>query len=405
MTTHRILIVDDTPLNLKMVSAALGSGGYQIETATNGSMPLERSTTVRPDLFILDVMMPDMDGYEVCRRLRRMSAFAQHPILVLTANDSLEERVHGLEAGADDYMSKPFQPLELQARVKALLRRVSATPVQPQVSIQNETLALFSLRGGVGVSTLATNLAVGLAQIWNQPVALVDLALLSGQSALMLNIPLRTTWGDLAAHAIYDIDYDLLQQVLMPHTSGVHVLASAARPEQSELITGEKVVHVLSILRQHYAYVILDLPHDFSDTTLAGLDSANTVLLVLAPEIASVRATACALDVFAKLDYAPDKLLLLLNSTVEHGGLVRKDIELALHRPIAQALPYAAETYLSALNRGVPPVLDQPSKPLGAILERWAFHLSREEQQMQRPPNPTPAWQRVVQSNYARKTR
>ncbi|EFO80199.1 response regulator receiver [Oscillochloris trichoides DG-6] len=404
-TAYRILIVDDTPLNLKMVSAALASGGYQIETATTGHMALDRAVTFRPDLFILDVMMPDIDGYEVCRRLRRMTTFAQHPILMLTANDTLEERVRGLEAGADDYMSKPFQPIELQARVKALLRRVPLPAIQPQAAIQNETLAFFSLRGGVGVSTLATNLAVGLAQIWGQPVALVDLAFISGQSALMLNLPLRTTWGDLANPALHEIDYDLLQQVLMPHTSGVHVLASAARPEQSELITGEKVAHVLRLLRQHYAYVVLDLPHDFSDTTLAGLDSANTVLLVLAPEIASVRATACALDVFAKLEYAPDKLLLLLNSTVEQGGLVRKDIELALHRPIAQALPYASEIYLSALNRGVPPVFDQPSKPLGAILERWAFHLSREEQRTQRPAAPTPAWQRVAQSSYARKTR
>lgn len=391
----RILIVDDTALNLKMTSLALGPAGYEIDTAPNGRAALDRAVLFQPDLIILDVMMPDIDGYEVCRRLRRMPAFTQRPILMLTANDSLEERVCGLEAGADDYMSKPFQAAELQARVRALLRRAAPATLQPRTA-QGRSLALFSLRGGVGVSTLATNLAVGLAQIWNEPVALVDLALASGQCALMLNLPLRATWGDMAELPFAEIDDELIDQVLISHTSGVRVLAAAARVEQSELITGEKVRYTLDLLRARFPYVVLDLPHDFSDTTLAGLDSADKIILLLAPEIASVRAAISALDVFAKLDYPAEKVILLLNSTVGQGGLARAEIEKALRRPIAQALPYAAELYLSALNRGVPPVLELATKPLGGILERWAFQLSAEEQRAKRPPDPTPAWLRVT---------
>ncbi|NTW97271.1 MAG: response regulator, partial [Oscillochloris sp.] len=330
---NRILIVDDTPLNLKMVTAALTPGGYEIDTAPNGRAALDRAALFQPDLIILDVMMPDIDGYEVCRRLRRMPAFTQRPILMLTANDTLQERVNGLEAGADDYMSKPFQPAELQARVRALLRRTAPAPIPP-LSVQSRTIAVFSLRGGIGVSTLATNLAVSLAQIWGDPVALIDLALTSGQSALMLNLPMRTTWGDLVNLPLADIDADLLDQVLIAHTSGVRVLAATARAEQRELITGEMAGYVLNQIRHRYAYVVLDLPHDFSDTTLAGLDSADQVLLLLAPEIASVRAAACALDVFTKLNYPTEKVTLLLNTTVEQGGLARKDIEMTLHRPI-----------------------------------------------------------------------
>jgi pilus assembly protein CpaE len=404
MTTSagRILIVDDTPLNLKMTTLALSAGGYEIDTAPNGRAALERAVAFQPDLIILDVMMPDIDGYEVCSRLRRMPAFTQRPILMLTANDSLEERVRGLEAGADDYMSKPFQAAELQARVRALLRRAAPAPVQT-LAARGRTIALFSLRGGIGVSTLATNLAAGLAQIWGERVALVDLALTSGQSALMLNLPLRTTWGDLTDLPLAEIDGDLLDQVLMAHGSGVRVLAATARAEQSELINGETVRYTLDVLRQRYPYVVLDLPHDFRDTTLAGLDSADEIVLLLAPEIASVRAAVCALDVFAKLDYPDEKVTLLLNTTVAQGGLARGDMEKALRRPITQALPYAAEPYLSALNRGVPPVIEQATRPLGAVLERWAFQLSAEAQRTRRPANPTPAWLRVAQSAQPRK--
>jgi len=236
----RILVVDDSPINLKLVGAALAPAGYEIITAQNGREALQRVEGIEPDMVILDVMMPELNGYEVCRRLRQRANLGQLPIMMLTANDSLEERINGLEAGADDYMSKPFEVPELQARVKALLRR--AAPAQPVVATrQGKVIAVFSLRGGVGVSTLATNLAAGLAQLWGQPTALVDLVLASGQSALMLNSPLRHTWADLAESSVGEIDGDLVESVLLSHACGTRVLAAAARPEQSELITAEKV--------------------------------------------------------------------------------------------------------------------------------------------------------------------
>lgn len=396
----RILIVDDTALNLKVIGAALAPGGYELDTAASGREALNRAALFQPDLIILDVMMPDFDGYEACRRLRHLPSFGQRPILMLTANDSLEERVQGLEAGADDYMCKPFQPAELQARVKALLRRVPPAAGAP-LTAQGRTIACFSLRGGAGVSTLATNLAAGLAQLWGGPAALVDLALTSGQCALMLNLPLRATWADLATDSIAELDAELLGQVLMSHPSGVRVLAAAARPEQSELITGEHVRYVLGLLRARHAYTVLDLPHDFSETTLAGLDQADEVLLILAPEIASVRAASCALGVFDQLDYRPEKITLVLNTTADRGALGRKEMEAALRRTITYVLPYAPEIYLSALNRGVPPVLEQAGKPLGSVLERWAFQLSAPAHRAQRPASPTPAWQRVAQASRA----
>lgn len=393
---QRILIVDDSVMNLKVVSASLAPAGYELVTAQNGREALERAETSQPDLIILDVQMPEMNGYEVCRRLRRNPAFSARPIMMLTANNSLEERVHGLEAGADDYMSKPFETVELQARVKALLRRLVPASAAP-ISVRGKTIALFSLRGGVGVSSMATNIAVGLAQLWAGQTALADMSFLSGQSALLLNLPLRTTWGDLAPKAAEEIDADLLERVLLSHPSGVRVLAAAARPEQSELISSEKVASVVGVLRDRFPYVVLDMAHNFSDPTLAGLDSADQILLVLAPEIASVCATACTLDVFDQIGYSREKITLVLNNPFERGGLARKDIEATLKQPITTVLPFGGDAFLSALNRGVPPVLEHPAKPLGAALEDWAFALSSEEHRKKRPERPSPALQRVAQ--------
>jgi pilus assembly protein CpaE len=398
----RILVVDDSPINLKLVSAALAPAGYEITTAQNGREALQRVEALQPDLVILDVMMPELNGYEVCRRLRQRANLGQLPIMMLTANDSLEERISGLEAGADDYVSKPFEVPELQARVKALLRR--AAPAQTALETrQGKVIAVFSLRGGIGVSTLATNLAAGLAQLWGQPTALVDLVLASGQSALMLNSPLRHTWADLAEPSVGQIDGDMLDNVLLSHTCGARVLAAPARPEEGELISAEKVTHVVGLLKDHYEYVVLDLPHDFSDTTLAGLDAAHHVLAMLAPELASVRAMACALEVFEHLDYSSDRVSLVLNTTFERGGLARKDIEATLRRPIAMALPYMPEPLVSAINRGMPPVLDQANKPAGAVFEDLSLFVSKDEQRSARPARPTEAWQRVVQRQQRRR--
>jgi pilus assembly protein CpaE len=402
----RILVVDDSPFNLKIITASLSPSGYELITANNGREALERADAIQPDLIILDVMMPDLDGYEVCRRLRRKPTMAHRPIMMLTAQDSLEERINGLEAGADDYMSKPFEAAELQARVKALLRRTSPASLEPAVAgRQGKVIAAFSLRGGIGVSTLATNLTVGLAQLWGRPTVLVDLALTSGQSALMLNLPLRNSWADLARADVHEIDATLLDSVLLAHSSGARLLAPPARAEQSELITAEKVSRVLTLLKNRFEYIVLDLPHDFSETTLAGLDAADQILAMLAPELAAVRALSSALDVFRHLDYARERIGLVLNTTFERGALARKDIEVALKQPIALTLPFAPDALISAINRGVPPVVDLATKPIGAALEDCAFFVSKEEDRTQRPAKPTEAWQRIAHRAQQRRQR
>ncbi|NTU83011.1 MAG: response regulator [Chloroflexales bacterium] len=393
---QRILIVDDSPINLKAVTLALTGVGYEVVAARDGREGLERAETTQPDMVILDVQMPELDGYEVCRRLRRSERFSTRPIMMLTANNSLHEKVQGLEAGADDYMGKPFEAEELQARVKALLRRSGSSPSQQPVT-KCKVIALFSLRGGVGVSSMAVNLAAGLAQLWGGGAALVDMVFTGGHSGLMLNLPLRHSWGDLATKASAEIDAGMLDLALLSHPSGLRVLPSAPRPEENEPITGDLVASVLGVLRSSYSYIVLDMPHSFGETTLAGLDAADEILLMLAPEIGSVVATTCALDVFSQLGYSREKVVLMLNAHFERGGLPRKDIEKTLGRPLDVVVPFAHDLFTSALNRGAPPVIEMPTKPLGSLLEDIAFGRSDEDDRRRPAASASLALQRVHQ--------
>lgn len=154
----RVLVIDDETPITELVSMALRYEGYQMEQAHSGREGIEKVSQFHPDLLILDIMMPDLDGYEVARRLRQENQ--QVPIIFLTAKDSTEDKVRGLETGGDDYVTKPFSLEELSARVAAVLRRtkgdktVSSRLVFEDLELDEETREVY--RAGNIIELTAT---------------------------------------------------------------------------------------------------------------------------------------------------------------------------------------------------------------------------------------------------------
>ncbi len=130
MAGQKVLIVDDEEHIVELARLYLSREGYQVEGVGDGAQAMTRFSQLKPDLVVLDVMLPGMDGLSICREIRKLS---QVPIIMLTARDEITDKVVGLELGADDYLTKPFHPQELVARAKALVRRARLEPDQPKL--------------------------------------------------------------------------------------------------------------------------------------------------------------------------------------------------------------------------------------------------------------------------------
>ncbi|HEY7466311.1 MAG TPA: response regulator transcription factor [Dehalococcoidia bacterium] len=144
---NTILVVDDEKNIVQLARLYLGNEGFRVEEAYDGKQALDKARAVNPDLVVLDIMMPEMDGLTVCRELRKTSSV---PVIMLTARDDDVDKIVGLEVGADDYMTKPFNPRELVARVKAVLRR-SQGSINPETVLESGNVRLDPARREVTI--------------------------------------------------------------------------------------------------------------------------------------------------------------------------------------------------------------------------------------------------------------
>jgi pilus assembly protein CpaE len=404
----RILVIDDEPLNHQLVARALMPLQCEIHLAENGKTGISQARAVKPDLIISDVMMPDINGYEVTRILRREPQFAATPILILTAQSGLQDKLKSFEAGADDHLTKPFDAAELVVRVNSLLRRVEAVKLSEQKAAAHEgahMIAVHSLRGGIGSSTLAVNLSIGLVALWQQPTLLLDLTMTAGQVALMLNMTLRRTWADIAHYAAGELDADVLSSIIGSHESGLHFIAAPTFPSEAEMLHGGTLGTALQIAKAQYEYVVADLPHDFSEPAIQALDSADVILLIASPDMASIRAVKAATETYGQLGYDREKVRLVLNAPFPHSSLTKDKIENALGMSFLVTIPYVQDVLVDAINLGQPPVYERPNEAISGFLQDFAFRLSKDAHKKVKPEHPTETWKRVYKRYQERKNR
>jgi pilus assembly protein CpaE len=369
----RILVIDDDSHARRLIEFALTKAGHEVITANRGEEGLQKASQQPPNLAIIDLMMPQMDGYEVCRRLRQNERTADTPIIVFTARIQEIDRQTALEAGANEFLTKTATPDELVSKVESLLAdKVSGPRTETR---PGQAIALFSLRGGVGVSSLSVNLAMTLAGQPNQKVALLDLCFLSSSVPLMLNVRPKLSLTELSRENI-TISLDSLKKYMAAHPSGVKILPVTLSLARVPPIPAKTVERVLAVLKSGFNYIIVDTLSSLDDMTLTALIHSDQVILVLAPEVASIQAATVTLQAFRSLGLSEEAVVPIVNHTFAKGGLSLGTIQSALKRPIKAVIPHEPELLIQAINSGAPLVLSQPSSAMASAIQKLASVLS-----------------------------
>ena len=231
---EKILVIDDDLETLRLVKLMLERLEYAVFTAPDGHSGLHIVTTEHPDLVLLDVMMPEMDGYEVARRIRGNPLTAHTPILMFTAKSQIEDKVTAFEEGIDGFLTKPTHPKELALQVRALLRRSKTTNQAFTTPFPGENLpprgaivGVISARGGLGASTLALNVALVLQQKSNAGIAAVELHPGQGRWGFELAIDRLDGLNNLLRMEPDAITADAVKNEITYHRSGVHMLLAS----------------------------------------------------------------------------------------------------------------------------------------------------------------------------------
>lgn len=376
---ERILVIDDDVDTLRLVGLMLQRQGYQVSAAPNGSQGLEKAFEERPDLILLDVMMPDMDGFEVTRRLRKNPATASIPILMFTAKNQLDDKVTGFEVGADDYLTKPTHPTELQSHVKALLARSASLPKTDEIKTatkekQGYVIGVLSVRGGLGVSTVAMNLAASLQARIQEDVILAELT--PGQGTISMDLGLLSQKGlsDILRGTVAEVTREKVEASLVSHSSGIKVLASSDNPRDVDLAfrdeNFEALVNRLSSLAR---FVILDLGSGLSTSIQKTLLMCHERIVVLEGMANSIQHTRVLFEELSILKIDMQTVSVVLNNRQRTEAQVPwVQVQEKLGHSVSTTLTPLPELFLQAQRLHVPVVVAQPGNMIAQQFQKLA---------------------------------
>lgn len=360
----RIYVIDDDEQLLRMVGLMLERGGHTVTLISNPLDGLEQIKSDKPDLLVLDVMMPNMSGHDIAREIRSDKNLEDIPILVLTARSQEIDRTTAIKSGADDYLSKPVTSQELIERVDGLLANKGGQPT-PQEGV---LITVFGLRGGAGRTTLAVNLAAALRRVSHQEVCLVDLSTTGSQTVMHMRLQVRSSWADMDPD---QLDWNDLKNRLIIHPSGLRVLAAPAKPVPPMTLSEVTTNGILELMRHNMAFTVVDAPSVYSPSFVAAISQSDMTLHVVAPEVVSIQTAVQLNRLMAKRGITAKRKSHILNQTTPEAQVPQAAVERGLNTRIAFQIGYDTNQ-ARAMAQGVPLTLTSAKSPLSNVVKRMS---------------------------------
>jgi pilus assembly protein CpaE len=385
----RVLIVDDVPESRDNVEKLLRfeSDVEVIGKAARGQEGIDLALRLLPDVILMDINMPDMDGITATTEIT--SRLPSVGVIMMSVQDEPDMLRRAMLAGAREFLAKPFSLEELITAVRHV-SRLAQQAQRPVVAVSTngtaprapetgmgKVIAVVGNKGGVGRSVIATNVAMAIRQLTNKQVALVDASLSFGDVGVMMNVAKSKTFSDITVQP-HLLDRELLEDILVTHSSGIRLLLAPSTPQESETVSVEHIRAAVSILSKTVDYVVIDTRPGFDDTMLALMDQSDTLLVVLAMEMTTIKDTRQFLEIAELLGYPDEKILLVLNRFNNFSGIPVGDIAENLKREIEYKIPDDPASVLRSVNEGSPLVSNQPDSRFSAEILRLTSTLVQE---------------------------
>lgn len=353
--TDKILLVDDDADTVRLVSMVLERQGYEVVPAYEGFSALRLAHTEQPDLILLDVMMPGLDGYQVTRKLRSSPESANIPVLMFSAKNQVGDRVTGYESGIDDYLTKPIHPAELMAKIKSLVSRSKV--MGTTFGEKGYTAGVLGVKGGIGVSNFVLNLAISYRQQCKKDVIAVELR--PGHGCWLTNLNLKQPDGisRLLRLRPDGITTAAVNEQLQPVFPGIHLLTSSRQPEDMRLLSStkqmQKIVRLLPLLA---SMVILDMGAGDLLNLNEMASQCDELYILMNSFPSSILRTQKYITDLAVFGFGNTKPLNLIFMKPSHNGIPVsvREIEGFLKRPVNAVLPFSPEIAFQAETQSKP---------------------------------------------------
>jgi CheY-like chemotaxis protein/MinD-like ATPase involved in chromosome partitioning or flagellar assembly len=380
---EKILIVDDDLDTLRLVGLMLQHQGYRIVAASSGLQAIALCQSEKPDMVLLDIMMPEMDGYEVARKLRSDPATNSLPIIMFTAKTQVDDKIQGFEVGADDYLTKPTQPRELFAHVKAVLARgkkpSAVVPPTVQSRSRGYVTGVMAVKGGLGISTLALNVGISLQARSKKNVIIAEFR--PGQGSMALDLGYLNPEGlpNLLQLPAEKISPELIEGELYLHKSGVRLLPSSYDPGNAKYLTAvdhfEAIARYLAYMAAH---VVIDLGPGLSPITDRTLAYCDEVIVVLEPIPNTIIRTLMLVEELAKKGFGEGRVnTVLYNRQRTEMQYSLAQVQMEFRHPISIVFTAAPELAYQCSKANVPLVIQHPDNLTSQQFAKLADNITK----------------------------
>jgi CheY-like chemotaxis protein len=378
----KLLIVDDDMDTLRLVGLMLERQGYDVLAASSGNQALSLAKSASPDLILLDVMMPDVDGYEVTRQLRDDANTANIPIIMFTAKTQLDDKLTGFDVGADDYLTKPAQPQELFAHIKAVLSRVSKTRQLAASKQRGKMIAVVAAKGGLGVTTLALNLGIAVQASQEKDVIVAEFRPGQGTLSLELGYQKPEGYNRLLQCKASEVNPQMVETELVTHDTGTRFLFSSIHSRDAKYLNAvdnlESIAKQLTFMAE---FIIIDLGSALLDSTQKIVGQCDELILVVEPSPTTIARTKAYIQDLISIGVDLGKVKAVLVSRLRSDTqLTWTEVQDQLGHSITTVFTPAPELAYQASIHHIPIVVQQPdslsSEQFFKLAEKVAYQSS-----------------------------